>query len=153
MEETILSYEDVRFLIVQPEHVERFGPNGVKAQAISTLVSSMIEKLDTGSFTVLIDGEKPREHSEDIAYFIRQKTGKEIPTSEIQFVANGDRTYKVVNAADEIAHQLAAIYRKLRTFKGAPYSDLRTPFEITIGNGERKRNKSTFVKKRPRRKL
>ena len=113
--------------------MDRFGCHAIKTPTIGLLINSFAEGIDLGRTRIVVDGKAHySEAHTDLMRIIYRGPGQQIRKKQLKFVIEGDRKYGLVNAADIVAYQLRAIYRKLAEGERGPFDENRVYFEDAL---------------------
>ncbi len=136
--------DNLRFIVLYQQHIDTFGVNSVKAPVITKLINSYKEKIDIRKTTVIIDGCPLPSVQEDIHQILSKNYGKKLSKSQIQFIDEADKYYRVVNSADSLAYQLNKAYRDIVEGKSGPFDNRRIDFHVI--QDSKKGRKPKFIK-------
>ena len=140
LDNLISDLDNLSFIVLYQQHIDTFGVNSVKVPVITKLTESYSDVIDIKKTALLIDGCPLPSVQEDI-HKIFSKTYGKISKSQIQFIDEADKYYKVVNAADSIAYQLNRAYKDVLEGKKGPFDSRRISFQILGDSKKEKRQK------------
>ncbi len=145
LDNLISDLDNLRFIVLYQQHIDTFGINSVKAPVITKLINSYKGKIEIQKTTVIVDGCPLPSVQEDIHQILSKNYGKKLSKSQIQFIDEADKYYKVVNSADGLAYQLNKAYKDIVEGKSGPFDDRRVDFHII--NDPRKGKKPKYLRK------
>ena len=120
------------FAVLNRDHINEFGYNGVKAPTIRRLIKGHISEIDLRRTIVLVDGEAASQTTKDLEGMVSKDFGEKVSRSQFQFIEEGDIFYPVINLADRVAYQLYLIYKNISSDTQGPFDDRRVPFDIMV---------------------
>ncbi|MBS3150571.1 hypothetical protein J4425_02085 [Candidatus Woesearchaeota archaeon] len=114
LEKIIKELEDFKYTIVERNNSDYFEKNGVRAQAISTLLLNF-EIIPSRTF-VYIDGEDIKGVAQDILTIYNSKSRLNFERDHLIFAVGGDTIFPVVNDADRLAYKIFTEVQRNRNY-------------------------------------
>ena len=119
------------FTVVYKKHIQEHrqlpkGPNirAIFPRVVVKLLSSLQINLQNLE-SLLIDGEVPQKHKNEIKRLVKQTFSYEVSDEFVKGIESGDRRNKLINHADLFSRSLSRMYEHLEEFEPGPFDEYR----------------------------